>query len=234
MSDKGNGGALSASVTVEDPAAATIAVIGAGHIFSPCMARTIMSEIDARVVRFDSLAGFIGAPEAVRAATQLVLIDSKCAAGLLELTTDDQKELGSAVRAIAYEDATEIAPVFTRLREEIGIKGFLPMHVRLDVWLSIIRLLASGGGYVPDELIDHSTQPATEPAVPQAGGVDRLTPRENEVLQLVAQGIQNKNIATTLALSEHTVKLHIHHIISKLGVSNRTEAAAHFFERVRA
>ena len=108
------------------------------------------------------------------------------------------------------------------------------MHVRLDVWLSIIRLLVSGGGYVPDELIDHSTQPATEPAVPQAGGVDRLTPRENEVLQLVAQGIQNKNIATTLALSEHTVKLHIHHIISKLGVSNRTEAAAHFFERLRA
>jgi len=234
MSDKDNGGAMSGSVGTKDPAATTIAFIGTRHTFSPCMARTVGSEIDdASVARFDSLAGFIAAPEDVRAATRIVFIDSKCAIDLLELSVDDLREFGTAIRAIAYEDVSEIAPVFARLREERGIKGFLPMHVRLDVWLSIIRLLASGGGYVPDELMDHSPQAATEPAGQQAGGVDRLTPRENEVLRLVAQGIQNKTIATTLALSEHTVKLHIHHIISKLGVRNRTEATAHFFERMR-
>jgi DNA-binding NarL/FixJ family response regulator len=222
-------------VPTTDPTATTIAFIGTRHTFSPCMARTVSSEIDdAGVARFDSLAEFIAAPKAVRAATQIVFIDAKCASGLLELTADDLKGFGTAIRAIAYEDVSEIAPVFARLREESGIKGFLPMHVRLDVWLSIIRLLASGGGYVPDELIEHSTPPMTGPAVPEAGGVDRLTPRENEVLQLVAKGVQNKNIATTLALSEHTVKLHIHHIISKLGVRNRTEATAHYFERIKA
>ncbi|MDN3722302.1 helix-turn-helix transcriptional regulator [Roseibium salinum] len=47
--------------------------------------------------------------------------------------------------------------------------------------------------------------------------VDALTPRENEVLALIAQGLQNKNIAAALRLSEHTIKLHIHHIISKMG-----------------
>ena len=108
------------------------------------------------------------------------------------------------------------------------------MRVRLDIWLSIIRLLASGGSHVPDELVEHAAANGAAPTASEGASLDTLTPRENEVLQLVAQGIQNKNIATTLALSEHTVKLHIHHIISKLGVSNRTEAAAHFFERLRA
>lgn len=52
-----------------------------------------------------------------------------------------------------------------------------------------------------------------------------LTGREKEVLELVARGFQNKAIAANLKLSENTVKLHIHHIITKLGAHNRTEAA---------
>jgi len=49
--------------------------------------------------------------------------------------------------------------------------------------------------------------------------------REAEVLSMVAAGSPNKAIAGALALSEHTVKLYMHRIISKLGVTNRTEAA---------
>ncbi|MEL6920469.1 MAG: LuxR C-terminal-related transcriptional regulator, partial [Pseudomonadota bacterium] len=50
--------------------------------------------------------------------------------------------------------------------------------------------------------------------------------REKQVLALVADGNQNKIIAGELQLSEHTIKLHMHHIFSKLGVTNRTQAAA--------
>ena len=56
----------------------------------------------------------------------------------------------------------------------------------------------------------------------------KLTPREMDVLELVAEGMQNKHIAGHLQLSEHTVKLHLHHVISKLGARNRTEAAIRF------
>ena len=235
MSDMGNGGAMPASTAVKDATATTFAIIGTHNTFSPCMARTVKSEIDdARVARFDSIEGFITAPAETRGAAQLVFIDSKLAAAMLEMSADDLEKFGTATRAVVYEDPSEIAPIFARLREQVGIRGFLPMHVRLDVWLSIIRLLASGGGYVPDELIGHAAPSPTEPVVLEAGGAGRLTPRENEVLHLVAQGVQNKNIATTLALSEHTVKLHVHHIISKLGVGNRTEATAHYFERMKA
>nr|WP_269751662.1 response regulator transcription factor [Pseudophaeobacter flagellatus] len=62
-----------------------------------------------------------------------------------------------------------------------------------------------------------------------ASGI-RLTLREAEVLSCVAEGKQNKLIANRLGLSEHTVKLHIHHVIAKLGVHNRTEAAVWFLE----
>jgi len=54
--------------------------------------------------------------------------------------------------------------------------------------------------------------------------LESLTDRENEVLQLLAQGLANKQIALTLSISEHTVKFHISAIYAKLGATNRTEA----------
>lgn len=54
----------------------------------------------------------------------------------------------------------------------------------------------------------------------------QLTKREREVLGLVAQGKQNKEIACTLVITEAAVESHLHHIYRKLGVTNRTEAAA--------
>jgi len=53
---------------------------------------------------------------------------------------------------------------------------------------------------------------------------EQFTPRESEVLQLVAQGLANKQIASVLEISEHTVKFHISSIYTKIGATNRTEA----------
>jgi len=54
--------------------------------------------------------------------------------------------------------------------------------------------------------------------------VEELTPRETEVLQLMADGLTNKAIAQKLSISEHTVKFHVNAILGKLGVQSRTEA----------
>lgn len=56
---------------------------------------------------------------------------------------------------------------------------------------------------------------------PQSGG---LTPRELEVLNLLAEGLPNKSIASRLSISEHTVKFHVNAILNKLGAQSRTEA----------
>jgi len=54
--------------------------------------------------------------------------------------------------------------------------------------------------------------------------VDTLTPRESEVLHLIAEGLPNKQIAQKLSISEHTVKFHVNAILTKLGAQSRTEA----------
>jgi len=133
----------------------------------------------------------------------------------------------------------------------------LPINVKLDVWLSIIRLILSGGNYICPELLkeyyqkpdtpcssidgevygtpSQSQQIETSGVVAQTNScLSQLTERESEVIKLMAAGQQNKVIASALNLSEHTVKLHIHHIISKLNVSNRTEAAALYLNADRS
>ena len=59
-----------------------------------------------------------------------------------------------------------------------------------------------------------------------ATGLEPLTPREHEVLDLVRQGLSNREIAHTLWIAESTVKVHVRHVLEKLGAKSRTEAAA--------
>lgn len=75
-----------------------------------------------------------------------------------------------------------------------------------------------------DTSLAHKFGLVTEPATRPSG--EMLTPREKEVVDLVSQGLSNRQIAKTLWIAESTVKVHIHHIFEKLGVQSRTEAAA--------
>ena len=156
--------------------------------------------------------------------------------------------------ALAY-NCTDASSMNVRLFGE-HFDSHLPMDVKLDVWLSIIRLIMSGGNYVCPELLKEQYQTADKPCqstiseykaplIAKSEGTSpapspksnsnlgKLTERETDVIKLMAAGQQNKIIAASLDLSEHTVKLHIHHIISKLNVSNRTEAAALFLNASR-
>jgi len=63
------------------------------------------------------------------------------------------------------------------------------------------------------------------PPIRAAKQTESLTPREREVLTLVRQGLSNRQIAKTLWISESTVKVHVHHVLAKMGVRSRTEAA---------
>ena len=72
--------------------------------------------------------------------------------------------------------------------------------------------------------LDALTRPA------DSGSLHGLTPRELEVLRLVASGKSNRDIATALVISEHTVARHVQNIFSKLGVPSRTAAGAFAFE----
>lgn len=134
---------------------------------------------------------------------------------------------GTAV-VLAFLDYEFAARYYRSLDKALPIESYVPLNVRLDVWLSILKLLLHGGKYVPEELLSPrlDMRAAPDPGHPSDAATLGLTARQYSVLELVAEGLPNKLIASRLGLSDHTVKLHIHNIIARLGVTNRTEAAA--------
>ena len=107
-----------------------------------------------------------------------------------------------------------------------GASGYLLKDTPRDEVVKVIRGTVSGkvyldpsvAGKVMEQVSNQSTQPLTMIT-------DKLTEREIEVLRLLAKGLNNKDIAERLFLSEGTVRNHVSTILSKLGVSDRTQAA---------
>jgi DNA-binding NarL/FixJ family response regulator len=108
-----------------------------------------------------------------------------------------------------------------------GARGLLRRDVQGARLAAGLVAVAQGLGVVDPEFIPALASPAWEDETASHGIVTRveeLTPRELEVLRLMAEGLPNKTIAIRLGISEHTVKFHVNAILGKLGVSSRTEA----------
>ena len=110
----------------------------------------------------------------------------------------------------------------------LGALGYVPKSAGSQTILSALRLVLSGEVYIP-ALMLFSAAASVESAAPRGGpaAVDQLTERQVEVLKLLADGLQNKEIAYALGLAEKTVKTHISAIFKTLNVINRTQAASH-------
>ena len=90
---------------------------------------------------------------------------------------------------------------------------------------------ARAAGVEADAYLTAPDSPRARPLRAEDAVVEALTPREIEVLQLLADGLPNKAIAARLDISDQTVKFHVASIIGKLGVANRTEAVRRAFQR---
>ncbi|PJK29733.1 DNA-binding response regulator [Minwuia thermotolerans] len=105
--------------------------------------------------------------------------------------------------------------------------GFIPKSADGHTLMAAIRLVLDGGVYVPLTALESMHEeggtggpaPAASPALP-------LTPRQVDVLRMIALGKANKQIAYELGLSVGTVKIHVSNILDALGATNRTEAIA--------
>ena len=113
-----------------------------------------------------------------------------------------------------------------------GASGYVLKDVAGPDLLEAIHTVVEGGSLLNQEVVGKflrqlAADAQTAPAAPLAAGVgpERLTPRELEVLQLIAAGLSNKEIGARLSVSVATVKTHLEHILQKLQVSDRTQAA---------
>jgi DNA-binding NarL/FixJ family response regulator len=108
---------------------------------------------------------------------------------------------------------------------QAGFKAVLPRDATPEEIASTLRAVASGLTVLHPRAARSLVEQRTASPMTQAPEfVEELTPREVEVLRLLADGLGNKEIASQLGVSGHTVKFHISSILGKLGVATRTEA----------
>ena len=161
------------------------------------------------------------------------LVDVEPDVVLVETAADTHEELLSALEDV--EVAQEYAVIVLSEQRKAawlskalraGVRAVLPREVTPEQLRAALEAAAAGLVVVhPSEL--GAVLPAT---VGSSTAVDELpeslTRREREVLQMLAAGLANKEIAARLVISDHTVKFHVASILGKLGASTRTEAVS--------
>jgi DNA-binding NarL/FixJ family response regulator len=144
---------------------------------------------------------------------------------------------GAQVTAAVRRDAPEVRVlILTTYADDdavlpalrAGAAGYLTKDTTGEALLAAIRTVAAGGSVldaaVQRRLVDLAGAPAAPPPEPEPP--EGLTAREVDVLRLVAQGLSNQQTASRLVVSEATVKTHVNHLISKLGVDGRPALVA--------
>jgi DNA-binding NarL/FixJ family response regulator len=114
-----------------------------------------------------------------------------------------------------------------------GASGFLLKRTRPEDLIAAIHTIASGDSLLSPSVTSRVIERMARQPVPDAGRdarLNELTPREREVLDLLAQGLSNAEIATALVIEESTVKTHVKRVLVKLGVRDRVQAVIFAYE----
>jgi len=139
------------------------------------------------------------------------------------IATKEIRELSPQTKVLVLTNYAEDEQVFGAIKA--GATGYLVKDVEPTELLQAIRHAHQGESalspLVAKKLIGEFTKPKSKQSIPHG----ELTPREREVLKLIAEGKTDKKIAESLCISKGTVKTHVGNILSKLYLSNRTEAA---------
>jgi two-component system, NarL family, response regulator YdfI len=149
---------------------------------------------------------------------------------------DDEDKNSSSVVALLSEDFQNLEQIIGLLKN--GVRGILPREATAGEIGSAIVAAANNLIAAPPEILEmivssisiQDFSPETEKQSPTEW-LESLTPREQEVLELLVEGESNKAIALHLNISEHTVKFHVASIFGKLGVNTRTEAVMQALRR---
>lgn len=161
------------------------------------------------------------------------LLDAEPDAVVFDASSDDPQKVLEELTASNLSSDTSIIllldhapPGFVAEAIRAGVRAVLPSQVTAEQLGAAVRATAEGLVLLHSSDVQNLFPAASLAAQPLAELPEALTPREREVLQMLASGLANKEIAARLSISDHTVKFHVASILGKLGASTRTEAVA--------
>jgi two-component system, NarL family, nitrate/nitrite response regulator NarL len=106
---------------------------------------------------------------------------------------------------------------------KLGVRGIVLKESSPEVLVDCVRRVHRGEQWIERETVTRALQRVLNRDGSERENTDTLTPREIEIVRMVAQGLRNKVIAERLSISEGTVKVHLHNVYEKLGVDGRLE-----------
>ncbi|ATY84178.1 DNA-binding response regulator [Kyrpidia spormannii] len=181
----------------------------------------------------DSFFEVVGEAESAREALEripglhpdLVLMDIRMPGtdgiALTRMLKDRLPEIKIVILTVSHDPADLLRAV------RVGAQGYLVKSLDPSDWISYLRAVADGASPISGEVAARLVTTLASPAQGSAAEVaKRLTPREREILGLIARGRSNREIAEALTISENTVKNHLKNIMAKLDVKNRAQLAA--------
>ena len=184
----------------------------------------LLARFDVKVVgsasEIESLADQLADAKA-----DIVLIDGSGEQPSSVLEPLRNSEITSEIAVVLLADWASSDALADALRA--GVRAVMPTDVNADQLFATLQAAVAGLVMLHPQQINEAFPAATTPlSQPLAELPEPLTRREREVLQMLASGLANKEIATRLNISEHTVKFHVASLLGKLGASGRTEAVA--------
>ena len=173
--------------------------------------------------------GFEGIKRALQLQPQVVLLDlnmpGMSGVETLQLMRQDCPDTAIVMLTVS-EDAEDLSVAL-----KAGASGYLLKNIDTDYLTRAIRRAAAGETVVAEAMTAKLVAQLQSGAVaPVASELDKLTPREREILDCLARGESNKSIARTLELAESTVKIHVQNVLKKLKLSSRVQAAVYAVE----
>jgi DNA-binding NarL/FixJ family response regulator len=158
---------------------------------------------------------------------------------LMDIQMPDIDGLEATRRIVEADDSIAVLMLTTfDLNEYVyealraGASGFLLKDVLPEDLIAAVRVVAAGDGLIAPTITKRLIEQfaRTAPSTTPPAGLEELTPREVEVLTLVARGLSNGEIAEELVISEATVKTHVKRVLGKLGARDRVQAVVAAYE----
>jgi two-component system, NarL family, response regulator YdfI len=153
-----------------------------------------------------------------------ILVDASGDNAVAALEALSGSDLAAETTLVLLTDSSRPGWIAEALRA--GVRAILPSEVSADQLAAALRAAVAGLVVMHPAEISAALPPVSVARSSFAELAEPLTPREREVLEMLASGLVNKEIAAKLAISEHTVKFHVASILGKLGASTRTEAVS--------